>query len=69
MTLTADKSSKASGIETDLETFLEENIAHFVTGEYPMSDFDGFVENIYANFDIGSLLEIYTAAYERYLHR
>lgn len=69
VTLTADESSKASGIETDLETFLEENIAHFVTGEYPMSDFDGFVENIYANFDIDSLLEIYTAAYERYLQR
>lgn len=69
VTLTADESSTASGIETDLDTFMEENIAKFVTGEYPMSEFDAFVENIYANFDVDSLLEIYTNAYERYLQR
>ena len=69
ITLTSDESSEISTIQTDLDTYVEENVAHFIAGDQDMSGFDSFVESIYEKFDMDTLTSVYADAYERYLAR
>jgi len=69
ITLTADESAEISTIQTDLDTFVEENIAHFIAGDTPLREFDSFVDSIYEKFDMELLESVYGDAYDRYMNR
>ena len=69
ITLTAEESAEISTIQTDLDTFVEENIAHFIAGDTPLTEFDSFVDSIYSQFDMDKLTDVYTDAYQRYMAR
>lgn len=64
VTLSADETTEATNIYSDIQTLCLESIAKFITGEKSMDEYDAFVENIKA-MNIEGYLAIYQTAYER----
>ncbi|TDQ42919.1 carbohydrate ABC transporter substrate-binding protein (CUT1 family) [Aureibacillus halotolerans] len=54
-----------SSTAADMETFIGENEAKFVTGEKPLSEWDSYVEQV-ESMGLDQYMEIENAAYERY---
>ena len=50
---------------TDIQNYLNENIAKFITGDRSLDEWDKYVADI-QNMDIARYMEIYTAMYNRY---
>lgn len=65
---TALESEEKSGIETDIQTCVDENLILFVTGVKPMDEWDGFIDQLY-NLQLERLMEIYQDALTRYYAR
>ena len=53
-------------IQTNLETFVEENTINFMIGTKPLSEYDSFIEAAKAA-GAEQLEQIYAEAYARYL--
>ena len=68
MTLTADESTDASNIYSDIQTTCMEYIAKFITGDKPLDQYDAFVQTI-EDMDIQGYLDIYQGAYDRYMSK
>jgi putative aldouronate transport system substrate-binding protein len=66
--MTADEAYEHSSIYSDINTYLQEQIAQFITGAKDMSEWDAFVENLYA-MGIEDCIALKQAAYDRYLAR
>ncbi len=65
---TALESEEKSGLETDIQTCVDENVILFVTGVYPMSQWDSFIDQLYT-LKLDRLMEIYQDALDRYYAR
>ena len=64
--LTAEENSEAVNIYSDIETLCMESIAKFITGDKSLDEYDAFVEQI-QSMNIQGYLDIYQAAYDRYM--
>lgn len=64
VTLSADETTEAMAIYTDIQTLCMESIAKFINGDKSMDEFDAFVESI-KSMNIDGYLEIYQDAYDR----
>lgn len=67
ITLTEDESFEASGLMTTLKTMIDEYTISYIVGETD-EDFESFRTNLEDN-GLDIVLEIYQAAYDRYLAR
>ena len=63
-----EESSEISILETDISTYVSENVVKFVQGTRPMSEFDDFVSTL-KSMGVDRYIEIYQAAYDRYLNK
>lgn len=69
ITCTADEATRVSELQTPITTYSDEMILKFIFGEEDLdTGFDGFVEQINA-MGAPEILEIYQAAYDRYIQR
>ena len=64
--LNAAENEAYSSVISDVATLCEENIASFITGERPMSEWDGFVDSLFAA-RLQEAIDIYQGALDRYL--
>ena len=62
---TQEESDRKKELEASIKTFLSENVAKFITGQKPLSEYDQFVSDITA-LKTQELLDIYNAALDRY---
>lgn len=68
VTLTAEESTEASGILGDCYTYIDEMVLKFISGMVPLTDWDEF-ESTLESLNVDRAIEIYQAAYDRYLTR
>ncbi|WP_152657899.1 extracellular solute-binding protein [Oceanobacillus sp. CFH 90083] len=64
-TYTAEENDRITVLETDLQKYVEEMQAGFITGEIDFSDWDTYVDTI-KEMGYDEYMEIQQAAYERY---
>lgn len=65
---TEDETAELATIETDLGTFVDSTLAKFIVGELDIADYESeIIEPLQNSFKVDRLLEIYQAAYDRYL--
>ncbi|MCT1904285.1 extracellular solute-binding protein [Oceanobacillus sojae] len=64
-TYTAEENDRIAVLETDLQKYVEEMQAGFITGENDFSEWDAYVETV-KNMGYDEYMEIQQAAYERY---
>ncbi len=65
MFLTSDEQRDANRIRSDLDTYVEQMEARFITGQESLSNWDTYVETI-EGMNVERLLDVYSDAYERY---
>ena len=63
-----EESSELAILETDISTYVLENVVEYVQGSKPMSQFDEFVSTL-KTMGIDRYIEIYQDAYDRYLNK
>ena len=71
LTLTAEETASIQTIVGDIETYVDENMAKFVNGDKDIDDdtqWEEFTSTI-ESLGIGQVVEVYQAAYDRYLER
>ena len=68
MALSADDSTEAANIYSDIQTLCMESIAKFITGDKSLDEFDSFVEQI-EDMGIQDYLDIYQDCYDEYMAR
>ena len=64
--MTADEGSEYSTIYADIDTFVSENLSKFMTGDKSFDEWDSFIDQVY-DMGIEDCIEIYQAAYDRYI--
>lgn len=62
---TNEETEFMSTVGTDIETYIKEMEAKFITGSAPFSEWDKYVETV-QGMGVDKYMEIYQAAYERY---
>ncbi|NGP43923.1 extracellular solute-binding protein [Bacillaceae bacterium SIJ1] len=65
MFLTKEEQSEVSRIRADLDAYVEQMEAKFITGQTSMSEWDNYVETA-KNMNVDRLVEIYSTAYDRH---
>lgn len=68
ITLTAEEGAEYAKIMSDVEAYRNEMILKFIMGQEPLDKFDEYVNNI-KSMNIDRVIEIYTAALDRYNKR
>ena len=68
ITYSSDESDEISSIESEIQTYVEENVVKFITGDKDMSEYDGFIEDM-KSLGVERYIEITQSAYDRYLKR
>ena len=68
MALSAAEMTRAETMEGPIFTYVNEMVFRFLTGAEPIDNFDAFVANV-EGMGLSELLELYQAAYERWLNR
>ena len=68
LTFTTEESDEISLIMTDISTYVSENRINFIYGNRSLEEFEAFRSAI-KDMGIDRVLEIYQAAYDRYLAR
>lgn len=63
---TAEETDIISGIETELNTYVNEMVWKFIIGKEPLENYDAFVSNLKSNFRIDEYIAIKEAQIERY---
>jgi putative aldouronate transport system substrate-binding protein len=66
--LTAEESEEFSAVYSDIETYVEETILQFVTGEKSLDEYDEVRETL-NSMGLETCLELKQAAYDRYVNR
>jgi putative aldouronate transport system substrate-binding protein len=64
VSLSADESTEASNIYSDIETTCMEYIAKFINGDKSLDEYDEFVSTI-ESMNVQGYLDIYQEAYDR----
>ncbi len=68
VTLTPDEAMEYSSIYTEIDTYMKEQIAKFIIGTSPLSDYDNF-RNTLSALGMERMIELEQTAYDRYLNR
>lgn len=68
VSLTAEESSEASAIYSDIGTAIAESVTAFIVGDKSLDEYDAFVETI-KSMNIDGYLELQQAAYDRYISK
>lgn len=68
LTFTTEESDEIALIMTDITTYVSENRINFIYGNRSVEEFEAFRADI-KKMGIDRVLEIYQAAYDRYLAR
>ena len=63
--LTTEEQDKVSSIEVDLQSYVEQMEAKFITGVEPLSNWNDYVETI-KNMNIEEYIQVYQDAYDRW---
>lgn len=62
---TSEEKEKIADLSTSISTFVEENLAKFILGQRPISEWESFRAELLA-LPVDELLAVYEAAYENY---
>lgn len=65
-TMSIEETEEFNSVYSDISTYLDENVAKFITGELPLSEFDNFRAELEA-MDISTCIELEQTALDRYL--
>lgn len=65
---TVDAQNEYSTISTDLMTYASGTCLQFITGSKPMDEWDAFIDDVYASFDVDRMTELYQEAVDAYLN-
>ena len=68
ITFTSEESSEIASIKNNVKTYVDESTIKFITGIDDLSKYDEYVSNL-KSFGADRMLEIYQAAYDRYMKR
>ena len=68
VSLTTDESSQAANIVSDILTYAGTEITRYIMGENSMADYDTFTSTM-ESMGIQDAIDIYQAAYDRYLNK
>ncbi|MEE1223654.1 MAG: extracellular solute-binding protein [Clostridia bacterium] len=68
LNFTTEESSEVATILNNIQTHVDEKTARYIMGLEDLSTFDAYLGEL-KGFDIDRLLEIYQAAYDRYLNK
>jgi len=68
LSISAQESEDYAAVYNDIQTYIEENLARFVTGDNPMSEWDAFVDHI-MEMGLEDCIAIKQAAVDRYYER
>ncbi len=63
--LTNEEQSEASALFSDLDTYVQQMEAKFVTGQVPLSDWDSYVAQL-KKMGADRIVELYQGAYDRW---
>jgi len=66
MAMTPEESTEYAAIYSDIETYMDENISKFVTGDKTLEEFDDFVSTL-KQMNVDRCTELQQAAYDRYM--
>lgn len=69
LSLTTEESEVLASYATDLTTYAAETLPKFIMGEKSMDEWDSYVSELENTLHIGEIVEVYQAAYDRYLSR
>ncbi len=67
-TMTVEESNEYANLFTPIDTYIREAGLQFMVGDLPIDEFDSFVANL-NNMGLPRVLELKTAAYERFINR
>jgi putative aldouronate transport system substrate-binding protein len=67
-TFTVEESNRRANLQNQITTYAQEMITKFVTGEEPLTGFDGFVNRL-NQMGLQELIKINQASYDRWLAR
>ena len=65
LTFADDEFDSIKQLQTDIETYANENVIQFVTGQRPLTEWDDYVNEL-KKLGVEEVIEIYSAAYDRY---
>ncbi|MFW6598939.1 extracellular solute-binding protein [Propionibacteriaceae bacterium Y2011] len=65
-TFSSEESAELANVTTDINKYVEESLAGFITGKIPMSDWDAYVKR-FDSMGLADYLKIQNDAYERYI--
>ncbi len=68
LSYTTAESETIARLATDITTYAAEMVPKFIIGDEPLSEWDNYIANI-ENMSLQELVDIYQAAYNRYLSR
>ncbi len=68
LSISNQETEEYTKIYNDIQTYIEENLARFVTGDNPMSDWDAFIDHI-MEMGLEDCIAIKQAAVDRYFDR
>lgn len=68
VSFTADESTEMQDIQTPISTYISESAVSFTTGELSLDTFDDYLAQL-ESMNLARLLEIYQAAYDRFVAR
>lgn len=68
ISMTTEEKERYTNLYTDIQTYVEENLAKFVTGAKPLTEWDSFVNDVKA-MGLDECTAIKQAALDRYLQR
>ncbi len=64
--MTPDESSEYYALMSDLQTYYDQAVSEFITGNRPISEFGNYVDTM-MSMGLGTCLEIYQTAYDRFM--
>ena len=66
MSFTVEESEEINLLQTDLDTYIKQMEAKFITGEISFDEWDTYISN--ANkLDVDTLVKLYQDAYDRWI--
>lgn len=69
VTLTTDENESISSLVSDMNTYINETVNQFVFGQREVTDenWQDFVDTMYGRCQLQTILDVYQAAYDRYM--
>ena len=64
--LTEEEATRANDLKTALDTYVSSETAKFIVGERPLSELDGFFDQL-RKLNVEEYINIYRTAYQQYM--